>query len=155
MDEKNQSTTNNHEESRSKNQDSIIDIGLIEIALATTAAAWLLAFIESEEGRNFGILLWNIKIHEGFVSTLGLGAFFLSAFASGFIFLAYFLNWLVINVFSKFDDDFYTKYAISRAAMRGCQANTEYAEALLEKPILHNGPFYEVNSVKDLLKHRK
>jgi LmbE family N-acetylglucosaminyl deacetylase len=56
---------------------------------------------------------------------------------------------------SKFKTNFYMKYALARAAMRGCQANTEFAEALLEEPILHNGPFYEINSVKDLLGNKK
>ncbi|MHA1916699.1 MAG: PIG-L deacetylase family protein [Candidatus Ranarchaeia archaeon] len=55
---------------------------------------------------------------------------------------------------SKFDSDFYSKYAILRAKMRGSQGEVDYAEALLEEPIPHNGPFYRDNVVIDLFKNK-
>ena len=52
---------------------------------------------------------------------------------------------------AKFNWDYYEKYNIKKAELRGIQANCNYAEAFIEEKITKNSPFYSSKNSKYLL----
>lgn len=52
---------------------------------------------------------------------------------------------------AKFDWDYYEKFNIKKAELRGIQANCKYAEAFIEEKITKNSPFYSSKNSKYLL----
>ena len=51
---------------------------------------------------------------------------------------------------AKFDWGYYERFNLKKAEFRGVQGNCMYAEAFLEEPISHGGPFYSVKTSRIL-----
>jgi N-acetylglucosamine malate deacetylase 1 len=53
---------------------------------------------------------------------------------------------------AKFPWGYYQRFNDKKAELRGAQANCIYAEAFFEESLAKNSPFYEKNSIKNLLR---